>query len=535
MADAFDIPERFCGDDVIDVCGNKQVLKIITKQAPSENTKKPTAGNEVSVHYVGTLTEKNNSVEFDSSRSRGEPIKFNAGEGKVIRGWDAVLMTMCKGERCEVLIQAEYAYGPAARGKIPANAALIFDMELMDFIGEMTNETPEEFKAEGVVDVCGNGKVLKLITRAGDGGMKPMEGTTASLHYTGTLVNGKQFDSSRDRGEPFDTPVGKGQVIRGWDEVMPTMTVNERCKVLIKSDYAYGPNGSPPTIPPNAALIFDMELLGVSGEDLSEAKDKSITRIIMNSSEKYTQPEIQDTVTVTVQKLGVEKPLFDKLVFTLGEEELHEGMDLSITACILKMTQEEKSQFTLSVSHPQNNSGSSVTYVIEVHDLQVTQRYWEMEESERIAACDTYKNAGTTFLKDGKIKTALGKYEYVLTITDNDMPKDADLKKQLTDFRMSAMLNMSLCKLKLKDYLHVIQLSNDILELDSENEKAWYRKGSAHANLNDHLQAKDCFSHIVKNINPDNKQAIKMLHQSNKKVKDAVEKEQKLARKMFGL
>lgn len=533
MVDSFDIPEKFAGADVIDVCGNKQVLKIITKR--SESTEKPKVGNEVSVHYTGTLTEKNGSVEFDSSRSRGEPIKFNAGEGKVIKGWDAVLPTMCKGERCEVLIQAEYAYGPTARGKIPSNAALIFDMELIDFYGDLTNEVPEEFKAPGVVDVCGNGKVLKLITREGEGGMKPQEGTTATLHYTGTLTNGKQFDSSRDRGEPFDTPVGKGQVIRGWDAVMPTMTINERCKVLIQSDYAYGASGSPPTIPPNAPLIFDMELLGISGEDLSEAKDKSFTRIVIKNSEKFSQPEMQDTVVISVKNAGEEKPLVENFSYTLGEEELHEGLDLSITACVLKMASGEKSQFTLAINHPQNSSGKALTYVIELHELKEQQRYWEMTDDERLTVCTSYKEAGTTFLKDGKIKTALGKYEYVLTVTDADMPKEPEPKKQLTDLRCSAMLNMSLCKLKLKDYLHVISLANDIMELDPENEKAWYRKGSAHSFLNDHVKAKECFSHIVKNINPENTQAAKMLAQSQKKIKAAVAKEQQLAKKMFGL
>merc|ERR1711997_1386828 len=113
-------------------------------------------------------------------------------------------------------------------------------------------------------------QVLKLITKKGsDSAERASPGCTAILHYTGTLTNGNKFDSSRDRGEPFETPVGQGRVIKGWDAVMPTMAKGEKAKVLIQSDFAYGKSGSPPTIPPDSPLIFEMEMLDWSGEDVS--------------------------------------------------------------------------------------------------------------------------------------------------------------------------------------------------------------------------------------------------------------------------
>lgn len=91
----------------------------------------------------------------------------------------------------------------------------------------------------------------------------PKQGQTAVVHYTGTLVDGKVFDSSRTRGKPFKFSVGKGEVIRGWDEGVVQMSVGQRAKLVCSPDYAYGSRGHPGVIPPNATLNFDVELLRV--------------------------------------------------------------------------------------------------------------------------------------------------------------------------------------------------------------------------------------------------------------------------------
>jgi hypothetical protein len=95
-------------------------------------------------------------------------------------------------------------------------------------------------------------------------GETPRTGQTVTVQYTGLLTNGVKFDSSRDRNQPFSFTIGVGDVIRGWDEGISTMTVGARRQLIIPAELAYGSRGAGSTIPPNATLIFDVEVLGIS-------------------------------------------------------------------------------------------------------------------------------------------------------------------------------------------------------------------------------------------------------------------------------
>ena len=94
-------------------------------------------------------------------------------------------------------------------------------------------------------------------------GAEAVKGKTVSVHYTGWLTNGTKFDSSKDRNRPFDFGLGKGQVIQGWDDGVAGMKVGGKRKLTIPPELGYGKAGAGGVIPPNATLVFEVELLGV--------------------------------------------------------------------------------------------------------------------------------------------------------------------------------------------------------------------------------------------------------------------------------
>jgi peptidylprolyl isomerase len=104
---------------------------------------------------------------------------------------------------------------------------------------------------------------LKYVDLVQGDGPSPQTGQTVTVNYIGTLENGKKFDSSFDHGQPAEFRLAPGSVIDGWVEGLASMKVGGKRKLTVPARLAYGPQGRPPTIPPNATLVFDVELLGV--------------------------------------------------------------------------------------------------------------------------------------------------------------------------------------------------------------------------------------------------------------------------------
>ena len=214
------------------------------------------AGDKVSVHYAGRLLD---GSPFDDSYKRGQPFSFPLGGGRVIKGWDEGIAYMNVGDSATLIIPAELGYGAADRPTIPANSTLIFDVQLMD-VKKVVKPVP--YKTEGF-DTLTTMTGLRYIRLNETDGAPVTAGSTVAVHYTGYLENGTSFDSSISRGEPISFPIGVGRVIKGWDEGIALLKVGEKARLLIPSALAYGERGAGGAIPPNADLIFDVELVSV--------------------------------------------------------------------------------------------------------------------------------------------------------------------------------------------------------------------------------------------------------------------------------
>ncbi len=223
----------------------------------------PKAEDVVVVHYVGTLTD---GTEFDSSVRRGAAAKFPLNQ--VIPGWTEGVQLMSEGDKFRFFIPPELAYGEkGAPGAIGPNEALIFDVELIRVSGPVRNLAAAQkfLEANGKkagVKSTKSGLQYEVLAEGAAGGRSPTDANKVSVHYEGRLLDGSVFDSSYDRGEPIEFPLGG--VIAGWTEGVQLMSEGDKFRFYIPPALAYGEQGTPGgPIGPNEALIFDVELLKV--------------------------------------------------------------------------------------------------------------------------------------------------------------------------------------------------------------------------------------------------------------------------------
>ncbi len=216
----------------------------------------PEAGQDVVVNYSAWVQDGLTFIA--SSDAQGEPLTFTLGsEQGVFPGWDEGVSTMMPGGVRQLIIPADLALGEAGGGRIPPNATLIMEVELLEVKPlVLPVEVPES-------DFTTTDSGLMYYDIVEGDGASPEPGQLVTVDYTGWTQDGLvKFDSSLDRGVPFTFPLGQGSVIDGWDEGLATMQVGGTRQLVIPSDLAYGDTGNG-SIPPGATLIFEVSLLSI--------------------------------------------------------------------------------------------------------------------------------------------------------------------------------------------------------------------------------------------------------------------------------
>ncbi len=211
----------------------------------------------LTIHFRGSLED---GQVFESTYERDEPIVVQVGAGQLpIQGWDDGMIGMREGGKRKLIIPPNLAFGDqGVEGFIPGGENIQMDIELVSI---MKPPAPWDYD-ETALEAMESG--LQYYVHEGGNGETPETGDMVSVHYSGYLQDGTMFDSSTLRDQPFVFQVGQGQVIPGWDEGLLDMSVGEKRTLVIPPELGYGEQGAGQVIPPNATIIFDVELLDIN-------------------------------------------------------------------------------------------------------------------------------------------------------------------------------------------------------------------------------------------------------------------------------
>ncbi|KAG9440606.1 hypothetical protein H6P81_020771 [Aristolochia fimbriata] len=504
------------------VISNSRLKKKLVKQGCGWES--PAFGDEATVHYVGALLD---GSTFFSTKDRGEPLTIKLGHDEIAKGLDDGIITMKKGEIASFTLPFDRDGGTAGEESNPSSARQ-FEVELVSWIP--------------VTDICKDGGIIKRVLSKGYSDEQPSDPDEVIVKYEAKLADGCVV--ARSPAEGFEFYIKDGHLCSALPKVLKTMTRGEKAAVIVQPKYAFGEQGMGTTndysaVDSSATLYIDLELVSFKPV-IDVTGDSKVLKKILNEGEGIRRPSEGSTVSVRYTGMLEDGTIFEKkgfkdgapYEFVIDEEQVVAGLDKAAAT----MKKGEKSVVTIRPEFGFGNNeakqelavipaSSTVIYEVEMVDFTKEKEPFEMDSHEKIAAAEKKKEEGNKLFKSEKYWQAANRYDKAADYVNEDKDFSDEVQNQAKSLRVSCWLNHAACSLKLSDFREVVKLCSKVLDIESHNIKALFRRAQAYVELYD-LDLADFDVKKALDIDPNNREVILLLktlkqHQAESNKRDA--------------
>uniref|UniRef100_A0A914X5S0 peptidylprolyl isomerase n=1 Tax=Plectus sambesii TaxID=2011161 RepID=A0A914X5S0_9BILA len=389
-----------------------------------------------------------------------------------------------------------------------------------------------------------DGGIFKGIKREGKGPYTPRrygkKGDTIYVHYEAQIRKTKKtFHSTRKIGKEFGFTLGVAQmtmkdedrrqstdgILPFWGLALPTMKKGERAVFVVKSKYAYGPDGltmkNEIIVPPNSTIIFDVELLRWEGEDVTNKMDKSILRSLIEAGDQYGKVNLDGRVTASITGYHNDRQFInDQFKFTCGDAELLE-LPKGIDEVVQQMTKNQRAWIQMDSkwcygSAKMDKFGiprfASLDFDIKIIDFERAPEIATMEKCERLEYAEEMRVKGKEWFQRGDFKQALQRFTRMWeAVSDTKEMRHLDgvsISMGGADWRwcshtnrellwQAAHLNLALCYMRMDEIKFALDHLDRCLAEYPRNEKALYRKGQCYLLQKEFKSAVECFRSVL--------------------------------------
>lgn len=388
------------------------------------------------------------------------------------------------------------------------------------------------------------GALTKKVLKAGSGPTPP-HGADVSVHYVGTLLDGgKQFDSSRDRGQPFTFKLGQGQVIKGWDVGVATMTRGERSILTLRHDMGYGASGSGGTIPGFASLVFDVELLDFETKE-KVTEDGLVVKEVLVAGKGHQKPKpgAQLKVNLIGRVEGKDFLNQQELSFVLGDVE---AVPQGVEEVVSKMLVGEKSLVTIKdaakygYSAPQcaklgisAEASRELEFEVELLAAEDGRDSWNLGLEEKLASATALKDQGNKAFALQQFSRAVMRYKAAVDLFQYERDLAGDLATGINQLRVACHANTATVHFRTKSFADCKKVCADALAIDPQNFKCLALRGQVLASEGLLQQAQEDLE-LAHQIDAKNPTVAKVLDAVRKRLAAAEAKQRKAMQSFFG-